>query len=976
MGIFPLGDPRRLLGDAINKARGLGTAKYGDAIPLAYGKPRLHSRTVYLGPVLGGWMVRVLALCEGPITGVTKAWKDKDLIYTPSVYDPAVGPTDAVAFGVIAGARPTQNAWIKLIQTEPAAAIRYPGLAYIAVPRYGLEPSLSEGHSWEVQALLHGTGGSAGDAHPASVIVDVLANASYGAAFPFTIVTDVGVDGNASSSYRRYTTAEGFWISPFWDSQSDALDCLRELLDATNGECLWSEGKLKILPLGDSSVTGNAVTYTPYATVQYALDADDFVVGDANEDPVSVERAPPADVYNKASVEFLERAPVSAATNPAIAYTPSTVDVEAPVHVSRFGARKAPVFQANAICLRDVATKIAKLRLQRHVNLRNTYRFRLPWRFCRLEPMDLVSLTDPLFGLVAKVVQITKVTIEWKDNAPELSIEAEDWLSGVASTVAHVTQSNESTHVLSPGDVPATRPASEAAVAQAAEDAAEALTTVGTANANASTAITLAGSKTRVFYQTTEPTNPIGGYTLCAGDIWFDTSTYVEGGVTKISYAASRWTGSAWVAAPGDGNLAKGPGMNILPNGDFSGVPVTTVDAITLRGWTKAANLMAPTWNVNLASWALGNNADVKNAQWLNTPYIFQSGRIDDVNAYAEFSSDLIPIDPAKRYIASAYTGAHRCKASIILLGYAADGTTVTGATDGVVLPEWSNDSEAAGGTTIAGYKRIYVTSETLPAGTHSVKVLLRKLDTNAGQTSSYMFFCRAQLEEVGPSATEPGTWVAPAKGIVTFSELAVGAVAADNIAGNVIRTPNYAFTGAEGTSTEVATAGAKMQNTAGGVALLVAPQNLKIGPTLIADTWFGHVRPAVLNAFRHVSSNNTWVWNLSEPALSTDWAMSYDTTFFRLIISLKGWAALGLNRIQLTGVTRSTDPTSYVDPLYSVTQYASSVAGNDLTCTVELRLADATAGTNNRVDWRVAGLDAQYFNLSFLAFTDSGWKW
>jgi hypothetical protein len=61
-------------------------------------------------------------------------------------------------------------------------------------------------------------------------------------------------------------------------------------------------------------------------------------------------------------------------------------------------------------------------------------------------------------------------------------------------------------------------------------------------------------------------------------------------------------------------------------------------------------------------------------------------------------------------------------------------------------------------------------------------------------------------------------------------SLLVNGTVAASAFVGNAFKTPNYAYTGTEGAADEAATAGAKMQNTPNGVALLVAPGNLKIG--------------------------------------------------------------------------------------------------------------------------------------------------
>lgn len=78
------------------------------------------------------------------------------------------------------------------------------------------------------------------------------------------------------------------------------------------------------------------------------------------------------------------------------------------------------------------------------------------------------------------------------------------------------------------------------------------------------------------------------------------------------------------------------------------------------------------------------------------------------------------------------------------------------------------------------------------------------------------------------------------------------GTLSAGAFAGNVVRTTNYAFTGTEGTSSEVATAGAKMQTAPGGVALLVAKGNLKVG-----TEYFGDI-PTFSRAHRSVAQNMT----------------------------------------------------------------------------------------------------------------------
>jgi hypothetical protein len=65
----------------------------------------------------------------------------------------------------------------------------------------------------------------------------------------------------------------------------------------------------------------------------------------------------------------------------------------------------------------------AQLLLQRRAYIRNSYKFKLGWRYALLEPMDIVLLTDAALGLVNKAVRIT--AIEEDDNG-ELTITADE----------------------------------------------------------------------------------------------------------------------------------------------------------------------------------------------------------------------------------------------------------------------------------------------------------------------------------------------------------------------------------------------------------------------------------------------------------------------------------------------------------------------------------------------------------------------
>jgi hypothetical protein len=87
----------------------------------------------------------------------------------------------------------------------------------------------------------------------------------------------------------------------------------------------------------------------------------------------------------------------------------------------------------------DVARVVAQLTLQRQQYICNSYTFRLGWRYSLLEPMDLVTLTDPGLGLNKAPVRLTEVTE--LDNDDGIECVAEDWPFGVASATRYATGS-------------------------------------------------------------------------------------------------------------------------------------------------------------------------------------------------------------------------------------------------------------------------------------------------------------------------------------------------------------------------------------------------------------------------------------------------------------------------------------------------------------------------------------------------------
>ena len=333
---------------------------------------------------------------------------------------------------------------------------------------FGTAPVLSAVISW------NGTQAVMSDAMPSNILVDFLTNALHGAGWtsgrisgqitgcPFTssLATRQTWCNANPTSWQTYCSAMGFAVSPCWDTQRAATESLQELLTATNSEAVWTAGAtgcvLNVVPYGDTPITANGVTYTPNTTPLYSLTYDDFLGavdahgGASGDDPVEVERTAISDVYNTWPVEWWDRLN---------AYNVSTVQDAEPVDVALHGTKLASGTTLHLITRRAHALALSRVLAQRSVYLRNTYTFKVGWKYILVEPMDLLQISDPLLGLSNLIVRVLSVSFpEKKSEADGIEITAEAWPFGVGSPVLYasaVTSSSAQSQTLPPGNVTA-----------------------------------------------------------------------------------------------------------------------------------------------------------------------------------------------------------------------------------------------------------------------------------------------------------------------------------------------------------------------------------------------------------------------------------------------------------------------------------------------------------------------------------------
>jgi len=436
---------------------GLQIQTAGSAIPIAivYGSNKIAPNAFWTGGYYGYWYSGngssnkgssnsgsghyeyhtsfMMGLCEGPIKGISTVWKGNQITNTFS----------AGIWTIFKGTT-TQNPWGILNTYFASQALAYRGLAYITSYNYdlGSTPTLPQ-YSFEVNGILDGSAGfdAAGnhwDADPAQIIQDFLTSAQYGVGFPsasIDLTTLLGSSGD--SSYQTYCSASFIAMSPALTNQETANSILSRWLKLTNSTAVWSGGKLKFIPYGDVSVTGAAhgspVTFNPNVTPIYNLDDDDFINEDG-KDPLEVIRSDPFESYNWLRLNMSQRRVIDGYGDRE--YRAIPIDVWDQNAIELYGLRMGSDISANEICDSKTAQIIAQLILQRQLYVRNTYRFKLSFEYCLLEPMDLVTVTDAAVGLNNVTVRITSIE-EGTDGL--LDFTAEEFPGGLAALVAYPT---------------------------------------------------------------------------------------------------------------------------------------------------------------------------------------------------------------------------------------------------------------------------------------------------------------------------------------------------------------------------------------------------------------------------------------------------------------------------------------------------------------------------------------------------------
>jgi hypothetical protein len=294
--------------------------------------------------------------------------------------------------------------------------VGYSGTAYVTgTPiQLGGSPALPN-ISFEIGGLETGTAGPSFpfDARPDHIVTDLLTNPRYGAGFP-----PANLDGAGSlADWGNYCQAAPLAMSLLLDRQQPCARWIEEIAQLTVAAVVWSGSLLKIIPYGDAALSANGAAWTPNLTWQYSLGDSDFIDfggGQSGSDPVQLTRSDPAQATNWLSIEYMDSGN---------SYNQQVIPVFDQGLIDQYGLRSEPSIQAHEFTNATSATMSAQLMLQRKAYIRNTYKWKLGWRYSLLEPMDIVLLTDATLGLAGAAVRITQID---EDDNGELTVTAEE----------------------------------------------------------------------------------------------------------------------------------------------------------------------------------------------------------------------------------------------------------------------------------------------------------------------------------------------------------------------------------------------------------------------------------------------------------------------------------------------------------------------------------------------------------------------
>jgi hypothetical protein len=428
----------------------INSASYGESVPVVLGTTKIsgnvidwydfkaipHTTTTRTGKGGGSkssnteftyTVACLIGLCEGPITGIGTAWKDKE------VYANGLSGVGMTLFNGLYG----QSPWTYTQSKHPERALPYSGLAYVAgVMDLGNSNGLPT-LSFEVRGMLLNTGDGV-DVDPAAAISYIMSNAYNGVNLGNTINSD------SLDRLSTYAKATDLLISTPPDSmEKKAYEIINDFCTALDTMVFLSQRKIKFMPLCMDEITAHGVNYQPNTTVLYDLTDDDFLE-DSEGQTVIFERIPDQEAYNQYTIDYINRAN---------SYESELVYEQIDVDVNNRGLRPADSLTMHFLHTKARASYVARNKALNSLTRRNRYTFRLDTSFCLLEPGDLLTLTTSTIGLDKQpvIVENWEEANDWEIEITAFGIPRGNYSAGIYDV--HEAERGFVDYNVSPGNI-------------------------------------------------------------------------------------------------------------------------------------------------------------------------------------------------------------------------------------------------------------------------------------------------------------------------------------------------------------------------------------------------------------------------------------------------------------------------------------------------------------------------------------------
>ena len=241
------------------------------------------------------------------------------------------------------------------------------------------------------------------------------------------------------TAYQQFTLANGLWVSPAYDTQTQASQLVDDLTKYTYSSPVVSAGVLTVVPNGTVNVTGNGYSYVAPAAPLFDLGPDNFLpnknvtgtsAAGTNDFPLIVSRGDPTAQPNDFKLQFKDRANQ---------YAASVAEFVDQAHVDAFG-RHPPASSSGDVFSDAGAANVAVRFIAEAAQVRDAYSFTLGPQWCFLDPMDVVTVSDAAQAIVEQWVRIQQMT---ENDDGSFSITATEYPHGTGAPAVYAINTGQ-----------------------------------------------------------------------------------------------------------------------------------------------------------------------------------------------------------------------------------------------------------------------------------------------------------------------------------------------------------------------------------------------------------------------------------------------------------------------------------------------------------------------------------------------------